>query len=972
MSFRSSFAVVFLLLSSVAWGADKRFTRPHQLIVGVNDAKSVDGLRHTLGLDVLRIGRSGRFFVIRTESDSLTPLTDLLEQHPQVRYVERNALRYFRAAQPNDPGFEMQWALRNTGQAFRESLPSWDPPAAPEPGADLNLTEYWDSDGDGVADRTGSGTVKVAILDDGFMLDHQDLQGMFVQGIDVADGDSDPSMPQGAFVSHGTPVAHAIGGVSNDGVGLSAPNWSVQMIPVKIGHDEGGLADSAAIADGVDFAIQAGARIINLSFGGPDFSQTELEAYQRARDAGILLVTAASNDGFDDDRAGLNFPPMYDLDNLLTVAASNRADQLAWFSNYGSSAADVAAPGAEVILAAAPDTDSQEYEDGTSFASPYVAGVAALLWDALPTADYREIKARLIESATDGGDFHLGLMTRSGRVDANAAINLSPRPSLTISEYRIDDANGRLDENEQSAIRITVENGWMPVAGLTAQLFSISETGSETALSNPIPVPDLASGTRADIRFEFESGSLDTGHQQVLFGVRFEAAALPEPVERSFYIDATKYQVGETFSTAFPTQRMQYQQHWTIDVGTLPSGMNGIELELQSPRILVITANVGFQPAYGGPRSATEDGDSFPILFRDHESMDADLTSAELDDDDRVQTVSGKAGIVRVPVADNDIVHLAIIDLNPAEAADREFTLTSRYVSSNGGDSSSGDGSSTPPPAAQPRSASGGGAFGAALIMMLLPFRARRLQHAAFIGMLAALGGCSIKMVDPDAPPPRPSQVPADYSYWQRSAPTLSEAFKKDAGWQIGPYRVQVLENKGTEESAGLSDGSASFSISHSEGVVRYRLSQGDRSLGEVHCTRTAASMTWGREVGILSIENQMPELALDCRLDNGDTYQVVTMVMEDRPGPIPDLYGYAGRLVTGGSELVIRSRTDQPEGYPAAFAMKGYSTIQQGEQTLAVVAFEEQAVWVAPGLGASEQDRLMLSAALLLIEGEV
>src|SRR5262249_48886699 len=134
-------------------------------------------------------------------------------------------------------------------------------------------------------------------------------------------------------------------------------------------------------------------------WGGAGYSALLKEAIQRARDAGILFVASAGNAGENNDSYA-TYPANYnsELDNVVSVAASTRFDDLAWFSDYGATSVDVAAPGLDILSTVPTFVDASGYAvfSGTSMACPHVSGVAALIKARYPTLTFMGIKARLL------------------------------------------------------------------------------------------------------------------------------------------------------------------------------------------------------------------------------------------------------------------------------------------------------------------------------------------------------------------------------------------------------------------------------------------------------------------------------------------------------------------------------------------------------------------------------------------------
>ena len=261
----------------------------------------------------------------------------MLASDPRVEYAEPNFLRRRSAAIPNDPLFGSQWGLRNTGQAnFVAGGP------AGISGADLNAGNAWDADGDGVADRAGRGNVVIAIIDDAFETTHPDLAANMVAGYDFVDNDSDPR-PASSSESHGTAVAGAAAAVGNNGIGVAGAAWNERIMPLRFGYDV------ASQLRAFDYARLNGARIVNASYGGPGYSQSEFDAIAMLDAAGILFVASSGNQDSNLDFSGATYPANYRVPNVLAVAATNRQDGIASFSTFGPVTVPLAAPGLQIV-----------------------------------------------------------------------------------------------------------------------------------------------------------------------------------------------------------------------------------------------------------------------------------------------------------------------------------------------------------------------------------------------------------------------------------------------------------------------------------------------------------------------------------------------------------------------------------------------------------------------------------------------
>ena len=314
-------------------------------------------------------------FKLGAGEDLATKLAEL-RANSNVLYAEPDyILRADRT--PNDPLFFRQWGLQNTTVAD----------------ADISAVEAW-------SQATGSESVVIAVIDTGVDYTHPDLAAnMWVNTGEIPDNliDDDgngyiddvhgwdfstfdtllglPANDPMDYNGHGTHVAGIIGAVGNNSVGVAGVNWKVRIMPVSfLGYFGMGFTSDAILA--LEYAWQNGARISNNSWGGGAFSQALLDAIEIAGAHGHLFVAAAGNEATDNDTTP-HYPSSYDTPYVVAVAASDMHDQLADFSCYGASSVDLAAPGAG-ILSTWPNSQYASL-DGTSMATPFVSGAAALL-----------------------------------------------------------------------------------------------------------------------------------------------------------------------------------------------------------------------------------------------------------------------------------------------------------------------------------------------------------------------------------------------------------------------------------------------------------------------------------------------------------------------------------------------------------------------------------------------------------------
>lgn len=327
-----------------------------------------------------------------------------------VKYAEKVPL-FHKTLTPNDPSYGpgQQWNLFqiNSGQA-------------------------WDV-------TTGNSNIVVAVVDDAVDITHPDLSPVLwtnsgeipgngidddnngyvddVNGVDVANGTGNPNpiAPFGNF-DHGTHVAGIATAASNNGTGIASIGYNVSLMGIRSASNNASLTSTL---QGVLYAIDNGANVINMSYGSSFFSQTYQNAINNGVNQGVVMVAAAGNDNVDD----IFYPAGYN--NVISVAASNGSDAKAGFSNYddGSGWITLAAPGTS-IYSTLPSQGSSNYgtKQGTSMASPLVAGLAGLMLSlnpALLPSDIENCMTTTCDPAT--GSFS-GLMG-AGRINALEAMN---------------------------------------------------------------------------------------------------------------------------------------------------------------------------------------------------------------------------------------------------------------------------------------------------------------------------------------------------------------------------------------------------------------------------------------------------------------------------------------------------------------------------------------------------------------------
>jgi outer membrane protein assembly factor BamB/subtilisin family serine protease len=344
------------------------------------------------------------------DSDSADAALARLRATGRYEFVEPDHLYWLQTA-PNDPKYTdgSLWAMNNTGQSGGTA------------GADIHAPLAW-----GIVHDAPS--VVVAVVDTGINLNHQDIAANLWTNPSPTQGDLHGANfvgGNGSMVSgnptdddgHGTHVAGTIGAVGNNGVAVTGVAWKVQLMAVKVFPANAPGTESDIIA-GINYAIAHGANIINASYGANgtgSFYPAEFSAITAARNAGVIFVAAAGNDtaNLDISRA---YPASYALDNIVTVGASTRYDDLASFSNFGA-AVDLVAPGQDIVSLNYANNTGTAILSGTSMATPHVTGALALLKAAFPTDSYRQLINRLLRGVDRVAAF-------SGKAQTNGRLNL--------------------------------------------------------------------------------------------------------------------------------------------------------------------------------------------------------------------------------------------------------------------------------------------------------------------------------------------------------------------------------------------------------------------------------------------------------------------------------------------------------------------------------------------------------------------
>ena len=308
------------------------------------------------------------------------------EACPQVRFVEPNYQVSITDVIPSDPGWSSQYGLVN-----------------------IRAPQGWQY-------ATGSSSVTIAVIDTGIDLTHPDLAAKIVNGYDVYNNDNNPQDDNG----HGTHVAGIAAAISNNNLGVAGVSWGARLMPVKV-LDAGGNGSYATVAGGILWATDHGAQVINLSLGGTSPSQLLRDAVDYAASRGVILVAASGNS----NSTAILYPARYY--NVIAVAATDSSNARAWFSNFGTEV-DLAAPGVSIYSTS---TGGYSIRNGTSMATPYVAGLAAILrgipGNASRTAIVQQMQSTALDLGSSGWDIYYG----HGLIQMDAAIRSALPESAT-------------------------------------------------------------------------------------------------------------------------------------------------------------------------------------------------------------------------------------------------------------------------------------------------------------------------------------------------------------------------------------------------------------------------------------------------------------------------------------------------------------------------------------------------------------
>jgi len=322
-------------------------------------------------------------WVVQVPVGSIAESIAVISACPEVRYAEPNYIAFAANTIPSDPNWTWQYGLVN-----------------------IRAPQGWDY-------STGSTAVTIAIIDSGVDLNHADLAAKIVPGYDFVNNDN---IPQDDF-GHGTRVAGIAAASSNNGIGVAGVSWGARIMPVKV-LNSGGFGFFDDIADGITWAADHGAQVINLSLGSSSTSQTLQDAVNYAYGKGVVLVAASGN-----STTSVLYPALYP--NVIAVGAVDSANNRTKTSNFGAEL-DLVAPG---YLIYTTTIGGYGYDSGTSMSAPYVSGLAAVLrgmpGNTSPALITSEMQSSAADLGVPGFDIYYGF----GLIQMDSALRLVLPPT---------------------------------------------------------------------------------------------------------------------------------------------------------------------------------------------------------------------------------------------------------------------------------------------------------------------------------------------------------------------------------------------------------------------------------------------------------------------------------------------------------------------------------------------------------------
>jgi serine protease len=413
----------------------------HQVLIRLKAGVSMSAkaaIERDFDVDASKGVGDGRVFLMNSKGRTTASLVRDLSKRSELQYAEPNYVVHADVL-PNDTFMSSLWGLNNYGQLVNGSTGI--------PGADIDAPLAWDI-------STGSRNNVVAVVDTGVNYNHPDLQANMwtaPAAFTVTIGGITRTCPAGArgFNAitntfdpmddnrHGSHCSGTIGGVGNNGYGVAGVNWTASIMGCKF-LGSSGSGTTANAVNAIEFAIQArqvlgaaaNVRVLSNSWGGGGFSQTLFDEITKANTNNMLFIAAAGNNATNTDTT-IYYPQGYNVPNVISVAATSSTDGLASFSNYGATSVDLGAPGVNVLSTVLGTSFS--YLNGTSMATPHVAGAAALVLSVNGSLSVAAVRSTLLNT-TDPIASLAGRTVTGGRLNLFRAVSAvtPPAPDFTM------------------------------------------------------------------------------------------------------------------------------------------------------------------------------------------------------------------------------------------------------------------------------------------------------------------------------------------------------------------------------------------------------------------------------------------------------------------------------------------------------------------------------------------------------------
>ncbi|WP_313076155.1 S8 family peptidase [Lacrimispora sp.] len=379
-------------------------------------ADNIDGVK----VKVLEQYDTGMFLVELNGKGNIDNILTEIENKPNVEFAQLDykvsCEENLEKLEPKDSYYIYQWGLHNSGQIIGDYGVE---------GIDINVLPAWNI-------TEGSKDVIVGVLDSGVDIDHEDLQGsIFVNPNEISNNGIDDD--QNGYIDdvngwnfinndnvvfrslqedfHGTFIAGIIAANKNN-IGICGVAPNVKIMPLKFISATSGNTSDAIKA--IDYAIKMKVDIINCSWGGYDYNKALKKAMKRSK---ILYICSSGNEANSTDEKEV-YPTCFNINNILTVGAIDNQGLMEKFSNYGNDV-DVAAPGMNVVGTI--PGNGYAFGGGTSFAAPYVTGIAALIKSVKPESTFKQLKKAIVKNVNFDNELQ-GKINTSGRVDAYKSV----------------------------------------------------------------------------------------------------------------------------------------------------------------------------------------------------------------------------------------------------------------------------------------------------------------------------------------------------------------------------------------------------------------------------------------------------------------------------------------------------------------------------------------------------------------------